>query len=106
MKRKDLVPFKAVAEDMGMSRASIWRARKSGIPGFPEPVVIRRLVYWKKTDLTALEDALFRYRGRIAFEREREASRKIATLKRAKAAASRKRPPALAPRPQPNLFGD
>jgi predicted DNA-binding transcriptional regulator AlpA len=106
MKRSDLVPFKVVVEEMGLSRASIWRAAQSDIPGFPKPVIIRRLVYWKKAVLTALEDALFRYKGRIAFGREREASRKIAAMKRAKAAAPRKRPQASAPRPQRDLFSD
>lgn len=107
MRRKDnLVPFKVVVEEMGLSRASIWRAAQSNIPGFPKPVVIRRLVFWKKTDLAALEDALFRYRGRVAFEREREAPKKIAGLQRAKAKAQLKRSRVSTARPQRDLFGD
>jgi predicted DNA-binding transcriptional regulator AlpA len=91
IKRTDLVPFKAVVEEMCMSRASIWRAARSNIPGFPSPVVIRRRVFWRRSDLAALEDALFQYPGRIAFEHRRDTSRKFAAMQRAKAGVEPKR---------------
>jgi predicted DNA-binding transcriptional regulator AlpA len=109
MKRRDLVPLKVVAEEMGMSRASLWRARQSEIPGFPEPVIIRQLVYWRKGDLEKLEAALLQYRGRIAFERNREAGRKIKAAERSRSASKKKlrrsKQDAQGPA-QRNLFGD
>lgn len=108
MKKRDLIPLKVVAEEMGMSRASLWRARRSDIPGFPEPTIIRQLVYWKKSDLDKLETALMHYRGRIAFERNREASRRVAVLERSRAASKRKpkRSDRGSAKQQPNLFGE
>lgn len=81
----DLVPQKAVAEDLCVSLVTLWRARKAGIPGFPEPVTFHNLICWRKSDLNKLEDALLRFRGRVSFERERHAARRTETLKRAKA---------------------
>jgi hypothetical protein len=104
----DLVPQKVVAEDLCVSLATLWRARKSGIAGFPAPVIIRSLIYWRKRDLQKLEDALMSYRGRIVFERQREATRKIAALKSSakRVGVQRKRPAARKAPSQPNLFGD
>lgn len=105
MKRKDdLVPFKQVADEVGTSRTSLWRAARSDIPGFPAPVIIRRLVYWKRQDLERLDEALLRYRGRVKFERERQARQKIELLKKTNAMSKRtwhSPPPSL---PQPDLF--
>ena len=80
MKRTDLLPLKAVAEEMGLSRTSLWRACNSSIAGFPRPVVIRRLVYWRKAELPALEEALMRYEGRCKFEQRRESAKLVARL--------------------------
>lgn len=105
MKSKDLLPFKVVAEELGVSRTTLWRARQSLIVGFPEPTVRSRMVFWRRADLGKLEDALFRYQGRIVFERQRNAVRKISALKRAVAAQGPRlrrvcrRPPA-----HPDLF--
>ena len=104
MRRDELIPFKAVVEEVGMSRASIWRASQCAIPGFPKPIVVRRRVFWKKADLSALEDALFRYNGRVAFERQRDAAHKLAALQRAKLGASRRRARRVAPTAQQSLF--
>ena len=81
MKRADLVPFKQVAAQLGFSRSTIWRARMSGVVGFPEPVMVSRYVFWKRTDLDKLEDALLRYQGRVKFERRREAESRVKFLK-------------------------
>ncbi len=105
MKKDDLIPFKIVAEEVGMSRTSLWRARRSNIPGFPAPIVIRRLVYWRRQDLERLDEALLRYSGRVNFERQREARRKVERLqKRSKPAAKRVRAVRQAKPPQPDLF--
>lgn len=105
MKRDDLVPLKRVAEEVGMSRTSLWRAARSDIPDFPAPVVIRRLVYWKRQDMERLDAALLRYRGRVKFERDREANQKIERLKKkAKPPSKRVRPPTDENLPQPDLF--
>ena len=108
MKKSDLIPLKVVAEEVGMSRASLWRARNSDLPGFPEPVVIRQLVYWRKGDLDKLEAALLQYRGRVAFERNRDACRRVEALERSRRATKKraKRANASAAGLQPNLFGD
>lgn len=81
MKRAELVPLKQVAAQLGVSRATIWRARMSGIAGFPAPVMVSRYVFWKRSELERLEDALLRYQGRVKFESRREAQTRIDTLK-------------------------
>lgn len=81
MKRADLVPLKQVAAQLGVSRATIWRARTSGIAGFPAPVMLSRYVFWKRSDLERLEDALLRYQGRVKFEAGRKAQARIDALK-------------------------
>lgn len=106
-KRDDLIPLKQVAEEVGMSRTSLWRACRSDIPDFPAPVIIRRLVYWKKQDLERLDAALLRYRGRVKFERAREAEQKIKRLKRNSKPAVKRRKGGAPPQPdlpQPDLF--
>jgi hypothetical protein len=69
---KDLVPQKAVADDLCVSLVTLWRARQSGIPGFPQPVVIRNMIFWRKDELQQLEDALLKFEGRGRFEADRE----------------------------------
>ena len=96
MKRDDLMPLKRVADELGVSRATLWRARRSDLPGFPAPLIIRRLVYWRRADLRRLEDALMLYQGRVRFERGRDAQRKVdklrqTTVQRAKRPRSRKK---------------
>jgi predicted DNA-binding transcriptional regulator AlpA len=102
MKKDDLIPLKVVAEEVGMSRTSLWRATRSEIPGFPRPVVIRRLVYWKRKDIERLDEALTRYRGRVSFERQRQARQKIERLKKKNAKPSR-RPRSSFPATPPQL---
>lgn len=85
---KDLLPQKAVADDLCVSLVTLWRARKSNIPGFPEPVMFRNLVCWRKQDLEKLEDAVLRFRGRVEFEKGRKTQKAAAALRRA-------RPPTL-----------
>lgn len=103
MKRSDLVPFKQVTAQLGFSRATIWRARMSGIEGFPQPVMVSRYVFWKRTDLDKLEDALLRYQGRVKFERRRDAEAKIeAARRRLKPSRRDKRRPSA--KRQPDLF--
>jgi|CXWL01.1.fsa_nt_gi predicted DNA-binding transcriptional regulator AlpA len=106
MRQKDLIPFKVVVEELGVSRATLWRAARSNIGSFPQPIVIRRLVFWRRCDLDKLEDALMRYQGRCAFERQRAEIKKVAALKKAKAAfdkQSRRKSPVR--RGQADLFG-
>ncbi|MEP7210833.1 MAG: hypothetical protein ABI740_08350 [Alphaproteobacteria bacterium] len=75
-----LVPQKVVADDLCVSLVTLWRARQSGIPGFPEPIVLRNMVFWRKDDLGQLEDALMKFEGRGKFEKRRVGARKNATL--------------------------
>jgi predicted DNA-binding transcriptional regulator AlpA len=90
MKRSDLIPLKRVADELGVSRATLWRARQSHLPDFPEPMIVRRLVYWRRGDLGRLENALMLYQGRVRFEQRRDAQRKIDQLK-VEASPERKR---------------
>jgi hypothetical protein len=80
---RDLVPQKAVAEDLCVSLVTLWRARQSGIPDFPAPVIIRNMIFWRKDDVQQLEDALMKFEGRGKFEAHRVQARRIATIERA-----------------------
>lgn len=82
---KDLVPQKAVAQDLCVSLVTLWRARQSGIADFPEPVVHRKMIFWRKSDVQQLEDALMRFEGRGKFEDERARVKRNADLQSARA---------------------
>ncbi len=104
MKTRDLIPLKVVVDEQCVSRATLWRARKSGIPGFPAPLVIRRQVFWRRADLGKLEAALMLYRGRVEFERTRQAEKKVARLKAQALLSRRGKRQSRPPRRQPDLF--
>lgn len=97
----DLLPQKAVAEDLGVSRITLWRARNSGLEGFPEPVFVRNLVFWKKTDVETLQKAMGGYRGRVVFEKTRRAE---AALKRTSKGSREVRQARADQESQPDLF--
>lgn len=78
----DLVPQKVVASDLCVSLVTLWRARQSGIPGFPQPVVIRKMIFWRKEDVQQLEDALMQFEGRGRFEADRARAKSSAAIKR------------------------
>lgn len=101
---RDLVPQKVIADDLCVSIVTLWRARRSGIPGFPEPVVIRNMVFWRKADVEQLEDALMRFEGRGKFERDRTSSRRNAELARSRPSGSRKKRLLQSHREQLDLF--
>ena len=101
MRRKDLLPQKAVADELCVSITTLWRARASKLEGLPPPVIMQGAVFWRKADLDQLEEALLKFKGRGVFERNREAERKLKRLRAVKPATSRAKPP---PRPQRDLF--
>jgi hypothetical protein len=76
----DLVPQKVVADDLCVSLVTLWRARQSGIPGFPEPIVLRNMVFWRRDDVGQLEDALMKFEGRGKFEQRRTGMKRNASL--------------------------
>lgn len=80
MRRKELVPLKRAAEAIGVSRTSLWRARQCAIADFPEPVLVGRLIYWRRADIPKLDEAMLRYEGRGAFEKRRDHARKVRVL--------------------------
>ncbi len=80
----DLVPQKVVADDLCVSLATLWRARRSNLPGFPAPVIVRNMVFWRKADLGKLEDALMQFQGRGKFEQQRERSKRVADMTKAR----------------------
>lgn len=90
MRFKDYLPQKAVAEDLGVSLPTLWRARNSNLPNFPAPTIIRGQVYWKKSELQALEDAILQFRGRSVFESQRDHANKVKALIKAKPSPKRK----------------
>lgn len=75
-----LLPLKAVADELGVSRTTFWRLRKTQVSGVPLPVLRSGMQFWRRSDLPTLEEAFTQYRGRIAFERERDWSRRIRAL--------------------------
>jgi hypothetical protein len=103
LRRADLIPQKAVADELCVSITTLWRARSSKLEDFPAPVIVHGGVFWKKTDLAQLEDALLKFKGRGVFERNRKAERTLKRLRAAKPAGAK--PLKRAPRPpQPDLF--
>lgn len=103
MKLKDHLPLKAVCEDLGVSRWTLWRAARSDIPDFPKPIKVGRQLYWRKTELDALEAALLRFDGRCAFDRRREHELKVKALtKSRRSVGARKQAPQV--RDQQDLF--
>lgn len=102
MKLRDYLPLKAIVEDLGVSRWTLWRAARSDIPDFPKPIKVGRQLFWKKTELDALEAALLRFEGRCVFDRKRRHQKKLKALTKTRAsAAPRKRAQAVA---QQDLF--
>ncbi len=87
MTRERRLGVKEVIEELGVSRTTFWRARASGIDGFPEPFQIGGLLFWRREDLGALEAAILQYRGRCKFEGQRRHARVVA----ARGAASRRK---------------
>lgn len=87
MKLKNYLPLKAVVEDLGVSRWTLWRAAASDIAGFPQPTRVGRQIYWRKSEIEALEAALLRFKGRCVFDRKRKHERKVKALTKTRTAA-------------------
>ena len=103
MKLKNYLPLKAVVEDLGVSRWTLWRAAASDIAGFPQPTRVGRQIYWKKSEIEALEAALLRFKGRCVFDRKRKHEKKVKALKRTRAVVAA--PKATRRVQQRDLFG-
>jgi predicted DNA-binding transcriptional regulator AlpA len=88
MKLRDFLPLKAICEDLGVSRWTLWRAAGSNIPDFPPPTRVGRQIFWKKAELEALEAALLQFKGRCVFDSKRRHEKKVKGLTRSRAAAS------------------
>lgn len=100
MKLKDYLPLKAVANELGVSRWTLWRAARSDIADFPAPTIVRRRVYWKKSQFEALEAALLQFQGRCTFDRKRrhqKFSKQAALAKRRASPKSKQTPPERLP---------
>jgi hypothetical protein len=102
LRRKDLIPQKAVADELCVSITTLWRARNSKLAGFPEPVIVHGAVFWKKAELEQLEEAILTFKGRGVFERNREEERKLKRLQKTKKPGPRAAKPPAAP--QRDLF--
>lgn len=104
MRRKDLLPLKAVVDELGVSRWTLWRAMRSDIADFPAPIIVARRLFWEKSKLDALEAALMQFKGRCVFDRKRRHERVVRKFSRTKPARARKQKNA-APLPgQRDLF--
>lgn len=77
MKTEELIPLKRVLEELGVSRATLWRALNSGIESFPKPTIVRRRVHWKRNEISVIDHALDEYAGRNAFDKKRRHERAI-----------------------------
>lgn len=88
--KDDFVPLKRVAAEIGVSRATLWRASKCSIPGFPSPHIARGRVFWRIADLPALEAALDSFQGRSAFERGRRHAKACKALAQVVATRTKK----------------
>lgn len=88
MKLKDYLPLKAVVEDLGVSRWTLWRAAASNIPDFPAPTRVGRQVFWRKSQMEALEAALMQFKGRCVFDSKRKHEKKVKALTKTRAAAA------------------
>jgi hypothetical protein len=71
----ELLTYQQVLYDIGVSRWTLWRAARSNLPGFPPPILIRKRQYWRRSDVALIEDALMFFKGRVAFDRERQKRR-------------------------------
>lgn len=100
----DLIPQKVVADDLCVSLVTLWRARRSGIPGFPEPIVLRNMIFWRKGDVGQLEDALLKFEGRGTFEKRRIGDRRNASLMSSRPKAKRQKRLPRSDRRQLDLF--
>lgn len=77
---RDYWSLQQMAYELSVSRWTLWRAARSNLPGFPAPHIVSRRIYWRKTELEAIESAMMFFRGRCEFDRQRQAER-IATSK-------------------------
>ncbi|MEZ6028785.1 MAG: hypothetical protein R3C46_03445 [Hyphomonadaceae bacterium] len=85
----NLIPQKAVADDLCVSLVTLWRARQSNIPDFPEPIIIRNMVFWRREDVQQLEDALMKFEGRGKFESDRVRAKRIAAIEKSLAGSKK-----------------
>lgn len=95
MENDDLVHLKRVLSEVGVSRSTLWRALNSKIGGFPQPVIVRRRVYWRRKELAAIDQAMDAYRGRLAFDAMRRRDRARFALIQLKQAEFRQRRKAI-----------
>ena len=97
------IPLKQIAGAIGISRSTLWRARKA-VTDFPAPLVVRGRLFWCEDDVPELQEALTRYQGRTAFEVEqrRAALRAEKTRLQERKPARRRR---KAVHTHPDLFG-
>ncbi len=72
--REQCLSLTETAYELAISRWTLWRASRSDLPDFPQPIVVSRRVYWRKSDLGRLEDAIMFFEGRCAFDRKRKAA--------------------------------
>jgi len=101
MPRDKRLGVKEVIEELGVSRTTFWRAR-AGLHDFPEPLKIGGLLYWRPSQLDAVEQALNRFRGRCKFE----AARRHTKLVTARDGQNKARRSARLVGGQPTLFDD
>lgn len=104
MPSDDLIPLKRLAVRLGVSRATLWRVSRTA--AFPAPVRVLGRIYWRASDLPAMETALDRFQGRSAFERERRHAKACQAATTAAVAAKSKRTRLQTKTPaQPDLSG-
>jgi predicted DNA-binding transcriptional regulator AlpA len=78
MVRDPLVPLKRVLVICGISRATLWRAARAGIEGFPAATKKAGRLYWRESELADLKYAITEFDGRTAFDERRQAPKRQA----------------------------
>lgn len=102
----DLIPLKRIVAQLGVSRATFWRVSRTS--GFPASVKMLGRIYWRRSDLAAMEAALDRFQGRSVFERDRRHAKACQAATKAIAAHAKKPKRVrvrIGPLSQPDLFG-
>lgn len=107
----DLVPLKLVLDEVGVSRATLWRVLKSDIEGIPAPTRQRGRLFWRRAEIAQIDAALDAYGGRGEYERQllcertRVRERHAELLETKKKTRRRRRRQTQDGDTQPDLFG-
>jgi predicted DNA-binding transcriptional regulator AlpA len=67
----ELLTYQQLAYELAVSRWTLWRAARSDLPDFPKPIKWGRSLYWRRSDIEAIEGAMMFFKGRVEFDKAR-----------------------------------